>query len=1025
MTGNENLSTAKDSIWSSAMRVAVGLAQQTISSETELARGLYDGLLLLGLNSGMALFTPGGKLEIQGVSISSKTLEALKRLSGTSIVGFRFDPREIDVYREALDTGQPVFAPLRSEIIAQLTPKPHQALVPQIMRLLGEEPEIAAPLMLDDDPVGMINLNAPWLTADDLPLVAALANYVAIALGNVRARTRMHAALERERRRNKALEVIASEPELPEVIHRVLELAVDATGADAGAIALIEQGGEAVAYPYLLNLPEEIKRHPSRKDHGLAWQVITSKEPILLSEYADHPEAIPSWVEAGVHAFLGVPLIADQEAIGVMGVFSSNPSHTFREEQVEIVEAIANMVAIAVRKAQLFAEADRLAEEAQALTRTARSISASLDLDTVLNLIAEEAKTLLQADGSRIHLHDSERDVLRCVVAHDPQAELFMAAELQPGEGFVGFVVDRGEPLLINDPASDPRGTHLPGSPEDKLESLILAPLKIRQKTMGAMAVRRLGTQHPFQPSELDLLNAFAAQAAIAIENAHLYGQIAAQAQRLEVEVAERTHDLSLSEARYRALVENSLAGIFQISTETVLTYANQAFAELIGYQEEELIGLPLTELVTPQYRNLVVERFYARLRGERPTAEVHEVELLSRNGRRIPALLASSTISDDGIPRGGTGLVLDISQRKMLEAALRAERDRLYEILTSVGEPVFVMDPHGLIEFVNPAWERLNGFHSEEALGQTPKIMKSGYHSQDFYEEMWDTILSGRVWRGEVINRRKDGSTYESVVTVQPVFDPQKGLINLVGLIHDISALKEVDRLKSQFVSDVSHELRTPLTNIRLYLDLLRATEDLDKADRYLETLIRESDRLGHLIEDLLSLSRLEAGATPFHPEAVDLTNLLSALVDDRQSLATHRGLKLELDAEPDLPSAHGDKRLLTQVFTNLLTNAMNYTAEGGRISIRLKRNSTPSADWVMVDVEDTGVGIHPSEQLMIFQRFYRGRASETSDAVGTGLGLAICKEIAELHGGRITVQSEGVPGRGACFTVWLPIQE
>ena len=147
----------------------------------------------------------------------------------------------------------------------------------------------------------------------------------------------------------------------------------------------------------------------------------------------------------------------------------------------------------------------------------------------------------------------------------------------------------------------------------------------------------------------------------------------------------------------------------------------------------------------------------------------------------------------------------------------------------------------------------------------------------------MWGTILSGKAWSGEVVNRRKDGSTYEAVVTVQSVSDGAGRVINLVGIEHDISALKEVDRLKSQFVSDVSHELRTPLTNIRLYLDLLHGTEDRAKAVRYLETLVRESERLANLINDLLSLSRLGAGANSLKPEPVDLEIVPTVARDDR----------------------------------------------------------------------------------------------------------------------------------------------
>jgi two-component system phosphate regulon sensor histidine kinase PhoR len=273
------------------------------------------------------------------------------------------------------------------------------------------------------------------------------------------------------------------------------------------------------------------------------------------------------------------------------------------------------------------------------------------------------------------------------------------------------------------------------------------------------------------------------------------------------------------------------------------------------------------------------------------------------------------------------------------------------------------------------------------------------------------------------MVNRRKDGSTYDVSVGVQPVLDDHGEPINFVVVYHDISAWKEVDRLKSQFVSDVSHELRTPLTNIRLYLDLVAQTETDQRARRYLGTLLRESERLGSLIEDLLSLSRLEARAVRMNRAPVDINRLLARLIEDRQRLAARRGLDLRVACEVKLPPAKGDARFLSQVFTNLVTNAMNYTPEGGRISVRTQLREMMGEPWITVEVEDTGLGIPPDEQPRIFERFYRGSASRPSGAEGTGLGLSICKEIIEQHGGSIHVTSSGVPGEGSCFTVRLPV--
>jgi len=336
------------------------------------------------------------------------------------------------------------------------------------------------------------------------------------------------------------------------------------------------------------------------------------------------------------------------------------------------------------------------------------------------------------------------------------------------------------------------------------------------------------------------------------------------------------------------------------------------------------------------------------------------------------------------------------------------------------------VTDSNGVIEYVNPGWERLNGYSAEEALGKTPRFIQSGQHSVDFYADMWETILSGETWRGEVVNSRQDGTIYDAALTITPVLNDAGEVINFVGVQHDISALKELDRIKSQFVSDVSHELRTPLTNIRLYLDLLgRTSEDPTKATRYLKTLSRESERLANLIDDLLSLSRLDADAVPFEPAPVDINHLLTSLVEDRRTLASKRGLELKLEIDTSLPPIIGDERLLTQVFTNLLTNSMNYTPDGGQITLHTYQRLWARGSWVVAEVEDTGLGFPPDEMTMIFRRFFRGHAAQATAAAGTGLGLAICKEIIDRHQGRITAKSDGVAGHGSRFYVWLPFPE
>jgi len=835
-------------------------------------------------------------------------------------------------------------------------------------------------------------------------------------------------SIEDERRKLDALgkigHVINSSLDLETVLNEVMDTIIRLTSAERGFLMLRNRQGDMDIVIARNWYRTSVKPEDYEISSSVVKEVVKSGETVLTTNAQIDPRfsGQDSIVAHNLRSILCVPLKVRGTMMGVIYTDDRVRAGMFAEPDHSLLIAFADQAAVALDNARLFTEATQRAEEAYALITTSRSISSSLEIDTVLNVIAEQAKNLLHADASRIHLLDQKDKTLRCLVALDPLAEVIMSFEVKLGEGLTGHVAKTGRPLIVNDPSSHPKNTHIPGAPEEDPGCLAFAPLRMRSRTIGVMTVRRLGQDRPFTPAELDILDAFAVQAAIAIENANLFGQIQSQAARLEDEVAERTQDLALSEARYRALVETSVAGIFQADVDGRIVYTNQAFASLLNVSPNTLLGQEIWTAIgmAEEEQPAMKKRYRERMKGKRSAKEVYEIEMISPDGGRIPCLLAISLIADGGgMAQGATGLFLDISARKALEAALGAERDRLDAILSNVGDAVMVTDAERCIEYVNPAWERLNGYTAEEAISQSPRLVHSGLNSPDQYEDMWQTLRSGQIWRGELINRRKDETTYHGVITIQPILNEAGRIINFVGVQHDISALKEIDRLKSQFVSDVSHELRTPLTNIRLYLDLLHQTEDQTKESRYLETLSRESDRLAHLIDDLLDLSRLEAGATKFTPSSVDLNKLLSALVDDRQELAARQGLKLIIATDPKLPPALSDEQLLTQVFTNLLTNAMNYTPRGGEITLRTLVGSED--EWVIAVVEDTGIGIAPEEQPLIFGRFYRGQASRTTGTPGTGLGLAICKEIITLNQGHISVESE--PGKGTRIIVQLPV--
>jgi PAS domain S-box-containing protein len=230
-------------------------------------------------------------------------------------------------------------------------------------------------------------------------------------------------------------------------------------------------------------------------------------------------------------------------------------------------------------------------------------------------------------------------------------------------------------------------------------------------------------------------------------------------------------------------------------------------------------------------------------------------------------------------------------------------------------------------------------------------------------------------------------------------------------------------DRVKSEFIANINHELRTPLTNLVLYYQMLRAQPTI-KTEERLDVIGRELQRLRSLIEDLLNLSRLDLGHVTFRPVSLDLNKLIQTLVNDRQALSKERGLILTTELQPDLGLISLDEPTIVQAFSNLLTNALNYTPAGGEVLIKTILVQDDGNVQAGFSVEDTGLGISAEDMPHLFERFYRGGAARKSGAPGTGLGLAIVKQVVDHHEGRIEVQNSS-DGHGTKFTVWLPVKQ
>ncbi|PKM81649.1 MAG: phosphate regulon sensor histidine kinase PhoR [Firmicutes bacterium HGW-Firmicutes-14] len=341
-------------------------------------------------------------------------------------------------------------------------------------------------------------------------------------------------------------------------------------------------------------------------------------------------------------------------------------------------------------------------------------------------------------------------------------------------------------------------------------------------------------------------------------------------------------------------------------------------------------------------------------------------------------------------------------------------ERNKVKAILTSMNDGVVAIDRNGCILLINPAVERMFDIKYENSLG---KSMIEVVRNFDLERLLREALTSTASITRELQMLAPDLRTFR--VSTAPLTN-ESGVVGVVAVLRDITAFREVERMKTDFVANVSHELRTPLTSIKGFVETLLdgAMEDPVTARHFLGIINDESDRLNRLIIDLLSLSRIEAKQQEVHLVALDMKSVINNTLSVLSPQANEKKLSLDVDIIKPLPVIRADKDMIGQLLINLVDNAVKYTPEGGGIGIRAEAWNS----GVKVTVSDTGIGIPRESMPRLFERFYRVDKARSREMGGTGLGLAIVKHILEVHGGTIKVKSR--LGMGSTFTFYLPAE-
>jgi two-component system phosphate regulon sensor histidine kinase PhoR len=346
-------------------------------------------------------------------------------------------------------------------------------------------------------------------------------------------------------------------------------------------------------------------------------------------------------------------------------------------------------------------------------------------------------------------------------------------------------------------------------------------------------------------------------------------------------------------------------------------------------------------------------------------------------------------------------------------------DRAQLLAMLIAMVEGVMVLDYRGTVVQVNPALERMFSLGLTESRGRhyADLIRHEGLN------RIVASVLQTRSGQGGEITLSPSGRTLRVEASIAGGSRELEACA--VFVFHDMTELRRLEKIRKDFVANVSHELRTPLTSIKGYVEALLdgGKDEPDTAAAFLEIIMRQSNRLNLILDDLLQLSQIESGQVLFRREPVELRALLERTVAVIKPLAGKKHHTIELSLPDEYVVVEGDEERLVQVFINLLENAVKYTPDHGQISVSIRpstRNGTIARPMIDIVVTDSGIGIPEADRPRVFERFYRVDKARSRELGGTGLGLAIVKHIVEAHNGHVWV--EGSAPRGSRFVVRLP---
>jgi signal transduction histidine kinase len=865
------------------------------------------------------------------------------------------------------------------------------------------------------------------------------------------------------------------------------------------------QGVFRIAYPALEGSGQQVEVHFGLSDDLATWLADTNNI-LQLNLTGDVPVNVRISQEElarlnMLDVSLCVPLLGAEQLLGWLALGFKKSGQPYSSPDLTFLATLASQTTIALENAQLLEEANRRAAELETLQAILVDIQAQTTVDMLLSRIVEQATELFHAAGGLVFLLEPDEKTLVAVVSHELDQD-YCGVNLTIPADIAGRVVTLNEPVVVDNYQNFHNRADI--FKKASFGAVLGVPLRWGDKVQGVLYLIHRPHGLRFSESDIWLMELFATQAGIALEQSRLLEEAQLSAKQLatlsEVSMAISSTlelDTTLHRIMDRAVeILNAEAGSLLLVDQfgrdlTFEVVLGPTGAELLGVRTP--VGKGIVGTVAQTSEPLIINDVSADPRWMVDFDEA--TEFRTRDLLCVPMIAHNSVVGvievinkKDGagftqsecnlLMSFGVQAAIAIENAQIFTRTDQALAERVQELQTL---QMFDLELQNSLELNKVLDVTLT--HTMDALGVIMGLMgiiKEGEAGEPglylmaqrgmptemgrYRIDPWSLSrgIMGRVARtgqAELINDITQARDYlpkthrtRSLIVV-PVKREDKviGILNLestdpgyftdedvsfINILVNQAAIaidnarlfekvKEANAAKSEFMSTASHELKLPMTSIKGYGKLMQmgaAGPLTEKQEEFLTIITSNVDRMDRLVSDLLDVSRIEAGRIRLELEDVQMRDVINDVISSINTQIEAKKLTLSLSLPDDLPEIQADYGRMTQIVTNLVSNAYKYTPEGGSITITAQPENGKVSDWISVSVVDTGFGISEEDQARLFTNFFRSGDQNIRNEPGTGLGLSITKRMIESHGGELTVSSE--LGKGSTFTFTMPLE-